>query len=137
MEQSNQSQRNRATRRAGKEGLLVRVCGSVCGSGGRGGWWWSKKGLGNIGGVFIKQGDKEAPANYVINVVEHLIQMRPFDLQIFDHKAVCYKRQSLKLKSVRQSSILKALFSEKRLTFLRESNFRNYYILTAKIKIAE
>ena len=54
MEQSNQSQRNRATRRAGKEGLLVRVCGSVCGRGGGGDGGGQKKGLGNIGGVFIK-----------------------------------------------------------------------------------
>lgn len=55
MEQSNQSQRNRATR-AGKEGLLVRVCGSVCGSGGGGGWWWSKKGFRKYRGRLHKIG---------------------------------------------------------------------------------
>ena len=56
MEQSNQSQRNRATRRAGKEGLLVRVCGSVRGSGGGGGWWWSKKGFRKYRGRLHKIG---------------------------------------------------------------------------------
>lgn len=51
------------------------------------------------------------------NVIRKVIQIRPFDLWISNHKAVCYTRQSLKLKYIKQNPILKALLSENVLHF--------------------